>query len=61
MTSVSRFLDRLARHFPGGAAGNRNLTAVLGALLLAGILGELATLVLGLRQTLPAISRSESR
>jgi hypothetical protein len=46
-------LDRLASRFPGGPAGNRNLTAALGALLLVGILGELATLVLGLRQTLP--------
>ena len=50
---VRRTLDRIARRFPGGTAGNRNLTALLGAVLLVGILGELATLVLGLRQTLP--------
>jgi hypothetical protein len=50
--AVRRSLDRLARRFPGGPAGNRYLTALLGALLLAGILGELATLALGLRQTL---------
>jgi len=49
-----RSLDRLARCFPGGAAGNRNLTALLGAVLLVGIVGELGTLALGLRQTLPA-------
>lgn len=49
-----RFLDQLAHRFPGGAAGNRNLTAMLGGVLLVGTLGELATLVLGLRQTLPA-------
>jgi hypothetical protein len=45
-------LDRLATRFPGGAQGNRNLTALLGALLLTGTLVELATLVLGLQQTL---------
>jgi hypothetical protein len=50
---VRRTLDRIAQRFPGGIAGNRNLTALLGAVLLVGILGELATLVLGLRQTLP--------
>ncbi len=54
MKSLGRRLDRLARHFPGGVAGNRNLTAVLGALLLVGILAELATLLLGLHRTLPA-------
>jgi hypothetical protein len=46
-------LDRVARRFPGGPEGNRRLTALLGAVLLAGIVAELATLVLGLRQTLP--------
>ncbi len=45
-------LERLATHFPGGPSGNRNLTALLGALLLAGTLVELATLALGLQQTL---------
>jgi hypothetical protein len=50
---VRQLLDRLATRFPGGPEGNRNLTALLGALLLAGIVVELATLVLGLRQTLP--------
>ncbi len=45
-------LDRLATHFPGGPQGNLNLTALLGALLLAGTLIELGTLVLGLQQTL---------
>ncbi len=54
MHLVRRVLDRLAARFPGGIAGNRNLTAFLGALLLVGILGELATLVLGLQRTLPA-------
>ena len=49
-----RFLDQLALRSPGGATGNRNLTALLGTVLLVGVLGELATLVLGLRQTLPA-------
>lgn len=53
MRLVRVALDRLATRFPGGTAGNRNLTAFLGALLLAGILGELATLVLGLQRTLP--------
>ena len=51
---VRSSLDRIAGRFPGGAAGNRNLTALLGAVVLVGILGELATLVLGLHQTLPA-------
>jgi hypothetical protein len=46
-------LDRLAARFPGGPQGNRNLTALLGAALLAGTLAELATLLLGLQQTLP--------
>jgi hypothetical protein len=54
MDTARTLLDRLAPHFPGGPAGNRRLTALLGALLLVGILGELATLALGLRQTLPA-------
>ena len=36
----------------GGPRGNRNLTARLGALLLIGIAAELATLLLGLQQTL---------
>ena len=54
MRLVRRALDRLAARFPGGTVGNRNLTAFLGALLLAGILGELVTLVLGLQRTLPA-------
>lgn len=45
-------LDRIARRFPGGPNGNRNLTALLGAVLLAGILVELATLLLGLQHTL---------
>jgi hypothetical protein len=53
MQLVHRVLDRVAARFPGGVAGNRNLTALLGALLLAGILGELGTLVLGLQRTLP--------
>ncbi len=53
MRLVRRTLDRLAVRFAGGTAGNRNLTAFLGALLLAGILGEPATLVLGLHRTLP--------
>jgi hypothetical protein len=50
---LHRSLDRLAARFPGGTTGNRNLTAFLGAVLLAGILAELATLVLGLQRTLP--------
>jgi hypothetical protein len=50
---VRRALDRLAALFPGGTAGNRNLTGSLGALLLVGILAELATLALGLQRTLP--------
>jgi hypothetical protein len=54
MRVVHRSLDRLAARFPGGPAGNRNLRALLGALLLAGILAEMATLVPGLRQTPPA-------
>lgn len=45
-------LDRIARRFPGGPNGNRTLTALLGAVLLAGILVELATLLLGLQHTL---------
>ena len=45
-------LDRLAARFPGGPQGNRNLTALLGAVLLVGIVVELATLALGLQQTL---------
>ena len=53
MTILRRVLERLAAHFPGGPDGNRRLTALLGALLLAGIVAELATLALGLRQTLP--------
>ena len=47
-----RALDRLAARFPGGSQGNRNLTALLGAVLLVGIVVELATLLLGLQQTL---------
>ena len=54
MRLVRPVLDRVASRFPGGTAGNRNLTAFLGALLLVGILGEFATLVLGLQSTLPA-------
>jgi len=53
MLFLRRRLDRLAAHFPGGPVGNRQLTALLGTLLLAGIVAELATLLLGLRQTLP--------
>ncbi len=53
MRFARQILDRLATRFPGGPEGNRNLTALLGALLLVGIVAELATLVLGLRQTLP--------
>ena len=53
MRFVRQILDRLATRFPGEPEGNRNLTALLGALLLAGIVAELATLVLGLHQTLP--------
>lgn len=53
MFALRRGLDRLAKRFPGGPAGNRNLTALLGALLLVGFLAELGTLLLGLRQTLP--------
>ena len=49
---MRRRLDRLAARFPGGPQGNRNLTALLGAVLLAGIIVELATLLLGLQQTL---------
>jgi hypothetical protein len=49
---MRRALDRLATHFPGGPQGNRNLTALLGALLLVGTVVELATLALGLQQTL---------
>ena len=53
MMFLRRKLDHLAVRFPGGPEGNRRLTALLGALLLAGIVVELATLMLGLRQTLP--------
>jgi hypothetical protein len=53
MGFVRHALDRVAARLPGGTTGNRNLTAFLGALLLVGILGELATLVLGLQRTLP--------
>ncbi|MGZ4318781.1 MAG: hypothetical protein ACXVZ4_04200 [Gaiellaceae bacterium] len=49
---MRRLLDRLAVRFPGGPRGNRNLTALLGAVLLVGIVIELATLLLGLQQTL---------
>jgi len=52
MTLIRSTLDRLAARLPGGTRGNRNLTALLGVLLLAGIVVELATLVLGLQQTL---------
>ena len=53
LVGVHRALDTLAARFPGGSRGNRNLTGLLGALLLAGILGELGTLALGLQRTLP--------
>ena len=53
MHVAGRALDRFARRFPGGPRGNRHLTAALGALLLLGILAELATLVLGLQRTMP--------
>lgn len=46
-------LDKLAARLPGGPPGNRHLTAVLGAVLLVGILAEIATLMLGLQRTLP--------
>jgi hypothetical protein len=49
---MRRALDRLAARLPGGPQGNRHLTSLLGALLLAGIVAELATLALGLQQTL---------
>jgi len=52
LRAMRRRLDRLAARFPGGPQGNRNLTALLGAVLLAGIIVELATLLLGLQQTL---------
>jgi hypothetical protein len=52
MRSIRSTLDRVARRLPGGPAGNRNLTALLGALLLAGTLVELATLALGLQRTI---------
>lgn len=52
MSLVRASLDSLAHRFPGGPRGNRNLTAALGAVLLAGILVELATLVLGLQNTI---------
>jgi len=51
--SARRALDRLARRFPGGPQGNRNLTALLGALLLVGVVVELGTLLIGLQQTMP--------
>jgi hypothetical protein len=44
--------DRLGSRFPGGPGGNRRLTALLGAVLAAGVSIELATLALGLQQTL---------
>ncbi len=53
MAFLRRRLDRLAGLFPGGPEGNRRLTALLGALLLAGIVAEIATLMLGLQRTLP--------
>jgi hypothetical protein len=46
-------LDIVARRFPGGAQGNKRLTALLGAVLLGGLLAEYATLLLGLERTLP--------
>ena len=52
LRAMRRALDRLAARFPGGSQGNRNLTALLGAVLLVGIVVELATLLLGLQQTL---------
>ena len=51
MHLVRRLLDRLAPRFPGGTAGNRNLTALLGALLLVGILGEFARSYSGSKDT----------
>jgi len=53
MQAVRATLDRIAHRLPGGPRGNRHLTALLGALLLLGILAELGTLVLGLERTLP--------
>jgi hypothetical protein len=53
MQVVRVALDRVARRFPGGPRGNRHLTALLGALLLVGILAEFGTLFLGLQRTLP--------
>jgi hypothetical protein len=53
MQAVRAALESVARHFPGGPRGNRHLTALLGAFLLAGILAELGTLLLGLQRTLP--------
>lgn len=53
MSLARRALDRIAARLPGGPDGNRQLTALLGALLLVGTLAELATLMLGLQQTLP--------
>jgi len=53
MQAVRATLDRIAQRLPGGPRGNRHLTALLGALLLLGILAELGTLVLGLERTLP--------
>ena len=45
MQAVRATLDRIAHRLPGGPRGNRHLTALLGALLLLGILAELGTLV----------------
>lgn len=53
MVLLRRLLDRVAARLPGGTRGNRNLTALLGALLLIGTVAELATLMLGLERTLP--------
>jgi hypothetical protein len=46
-------LDTLAARLPGGPRGNRHLTALLGAVLLVGVVAEIATLMLGLQRTLP--------
>lgn len=53
MQLARQALDRLAARFPGGPRGNRHLTALLGAVLLAGTLAELGTLLLGLQRTMP--------